>query len=518
MRRIVWFSLALSLFFLSLAAVGAEDKSPLTVTVHKRGDYQDIEIQTRLSDYILSTESGELRSVFLHFAPYGLRKEELLADTTTDPATFARGYAAGGIFPFALELPDLKGPWEYRIREQAADLVQVEFTKAVGDLKIRRIYTIRDDPSYTVDLELVLSNGGAEELSLEGFKLLLGTNLFQVAPEKFVEGDLRYLFDGRRTESVPPSYELFEGLGTVTKVAVLFLKNRSPGLAPSIGLDPRGRTVLGVESGRLELAPGEERSFEFTLYAGRPKWTLLQRSGIERILNVGAFSQALIAVVRFLDWLYAVTGNYGWVIILFTIVVRIILFPLMRKQYYSIAKMQRLQPKIQQLQQRYKKDREILQRKMMELYQKEGINPLSGCLPMLIQFPILYILWRAILYSAEQIHLSPGFLWMADLSVADPYYIVVVLNVAAMILQSKLSAPATTGGGQRPNWALVYGMPLFMGYLLRNFPAGMWLYWLLTTILQVGQQWLINLEIGKLEPAAPELELESEGEEEGDEG
>lgn len=514
MRRIVWFALIWMLFLLSLTAAG--DQGPLIVTIHERGNYQDIEIQTRLSNYVLSTEGGELRSAFLHFAPYGLRKEELVADTTTDPATLARSYAAGGIFPFTLELAGLEGPWEYRLLEQRADLVRVEFTKAAGVLEIKKIYTIRDDPSYTVDLELVLGHGGPEELSLDGFKLLLGTDLFRVAPEKFASGEIRYLFDGRRTATVPESYESFEGLGTVSKAAVLFLKMRSPGLVPSIGLDPRGRAVLGVESERLELAPGEEQSFRFTLYAGRPKWTLLQRSGIEKILDVGAFSQALIAVVKFLDWLYALTGNYGWVIILFTIAVRIILFPLMRKQYYSIAKMQRLQPKIQKLQQRYKKDREILQKKMMELYQKEGINPLSGCLPMLIQFPILYVLWRAILYSAEQIHLSPGFLWMADLSVADPYYIIVVLNVVAMILQSKLSTPGATGGGQRPNWALVYGMPLFMGYLLRNFPAGMWLYWFLTTIFQVGQQWLINLEIGRLEPATPEPPGPEEEEEEGD--
>ncbi|MFQ6090708.1 MAG: membrane protein insertase YidC, partial [Candidatus Bipolaricaulia bacterium] len=518
MRRIVWLSIALSLL-LGVTAVG--DKGPLTVAVHEREGYQDIEIQTRLSNYILSTEGGELKSAFLHFAPYGLRKEELVADTTTDPTTLARDYVAGGVFPFTLELPGLEGPWEYRLLEQEARLVRVEFTKAVGDLKIKKIYTLRDDPSYTVGLKLVLSNGGAEELSLDGFKLLLGTNLFQVTLKKFVEGDLRYLFDGQRTGSVPESYEYFEGLGTVTKAAVLFLKNQVPGLAPSKEIDEeRDRLILGVKSGALEFTPGEERTFSFILYAGRPKWTLLQRSGIEKVLDVGAFSQALIAVVKFLDWLYAITGNYGWVIILFTIVIRIILFPLMRKQYYSMAKMQRLQPKIQQLQQRYKKDREILQRKMMELYQKEGINPLSGCLPMLIQFPILYVLWRAILYSAEQIHLSPGFLWMADLSIKDPYYIIIVLNVVAMILQSRLSTPATAGGGQKPNWALVYGMPLFMGYLLRNFPAGMWLYWFLTTIFQVGQQWLINLEIGRLAPAVPEPQSEADGpeEEESDEG
>jgi YidC/Oxa1 family membrane protein insertase len=512
MRRIVVLSLLFLLLMIAAVprAGGMGYEGQITEPlVRERGSFQDIEIRTGLADYVLSTEDGELRSAFLHFAPYGLQKLETIPDTTTDSSTLARSYAASGVYPFTLELADGEGPWDYRLLEGDSKRSRIEFTKAVGDLRIKKIYTIRDDPSYTVDLELIVSNSSDGAASLEGFELLLGS----------AEGELRYLFDGRRTEGPVAEYERFDGLGAVTKKAVLFLKNRTAGLAPFREYDERNRLALGVRSGSLNLYPREERSFQFTLYAGRPKWTLLQRSGMEKILDVGVFSQALIAVVKFLDWLYAVTGNYGWVIILFTIVVRIILFPLMRKQYYSMAKMQRLQPKIQQLQQRYKKERDVLQKKMMELYQKEGINPLSGCLPMLIQFPILYVLWRAILYSAEQIHLSPGFLWMSDLSLADPYYIIVILNVGAMILQSKLSSPGTGGGGQRQNWALIYGMPLFMGFLLRNFPAGMWLYWLLTTIFQLGQQWVINMEMGKLQPVVVESEGDQpEGEERVDEG
>lgn len=519
MRRILLVLLLLlssSPLIVSLEARGAAAKRQIELKESERDGYRDIEIRTSLADYILSTESGELRSVFLHFAPYGLRKQELVVDATTDPATLARSYAPGGIFPFTLRLAGLEGPWSYRLLKQEAEEVQLEFATALGSLELKKIYTIRDDPSYTIDLDLILRNSGGGELPLEGFKLLLGTDLLQRVLGEFVRGEVRYLFDGKRTETVPPSYSRFDGLGVVTKVTVLFLANRTSGLMASLELDERDRKVLAVKSGELKLAPGEERTFGFTLYGGRPKWALLQLSGIEAVLDVGPFGWVVVGIVRFLDWLYAATGNYGWAIILFTIVVRIILFPLMRKQYYSMARMQRLQPKLQQLQQRYKGEREILQKKMMELYQKEGINPLSGCLPLLIQFPILYVLWQAILYSAERVHLSPGFLWMADLSVADPYYIIVALNVLAMILQSWFTTPGT-GPGQRPNWLLTLGLPLFMGFFLRNFPAGMWLYWLLTTVLQVGQQWLINREVGRLEPVVlePALDFSSEEAEEG---
>ncbi|MCR4404521.1 MAG: membrane protein insertase YidC [Candidatus Acetothermia bacterium] len=524
MQRIALGSAILLLASLVLAgtmALGAEDSRRIELQESEREGYREIEVRTGLADYLFSTENGELRSAFLHFAPYGLRKQELVVDTTTDPTTLARSYTPGGVFPFTLQLAGLEGPWEYRLLKQEAREVQLEFAKAVGALQLKRIYTIRDDPSYTVDLDLVLRNQGGGELSLEGFKLLLGTDQFQLVVGKFVTGEVRYLFDGKRAETVPPSYERFDGLGVVTKVLVLFLKSRAAGqgkpLAPSVELDERGRKLLGVRTGELKLAPGEERTFGFTLYAGRPKWALLQLSGLEAVVDVGAFGWALVGIVRFLDWLYAATGNYGWAIILFTIVVRLLLFPLMRKQYYSMARMQRLQPKLQQLQQRYKQDKKLLQKKMMELYQKEGINPLSGCLPLLIQFPILYVLWQAILYSAERVHLSPGFLWMADLSVADPYYIIVALNVLAMILQSLLSTPTT---GQKPNWLLTLGMPVFMGIFLRNFPAGMWLYWLLTTIVQLGQQWLINREVARLAPVpleATEQLLAEKAEGNGDE-
>jgi len=510
-----------------LLATGGGYEGQLVVTTHEQEGYTEIEVRTGLVDYLFTTAGGELRSIFLHFAPYGLRQMELVPDTTTDPKTLARSYAEGASFPFALELPGIEAPppgeapspYSYRILEQSPRQVKLELALSLEapQLQIKKIFTIRDEPYYTVDMELILGNPGAAPLALpEGFILVLGPNIFQLGPEKFVEGEVRYLFDGRRTEAIPSSYERFEGLGAVSGQAVVFLKLKDSAgeLHPAVELDERGRLILGVKSEAIELAPGQERAYTFLLYAGRPKYTLLEHSGLGGLVDLGFFSRALIAVVRFLDWLYDLTGNYGWALILFTITVRIILFPLMRKQYYSIAKMQRLAPKIQQLQERYRKEREILQRKLMELYQKEGVNPLSGCLPLLIQFPILYILWRAILYSSERIHLSPGFLWMPDLSVADPYYIIVVLNVVVMILQTRLSTPAT-GGGQRPNWALVYGMPLFMGFLLRNFPAGMWLYWLLTTLFQIGQQWLINLELRRLEPqpqpgSEPKADTETE--------
>jgi len=527
MRRfIVLLSLVLSvLFVITESGTATNYHGRLQVFEHQYQQdgqtYTEIEVRTGLTDYIFSTRDGSIRSVFLYFAPYGLRPAELIADTTTTvtaPGQFTREYAADGIYPFALvdATGTSIGPYSYRILDQTRQSTRIRFTATTSaGLRIEKTFTIRDDPFYTVELELKISGGintpgASQDNNGNDLEMLLGTDRFPVASGQFVQGKIYYLIDGQRLEAIPEKYKKFTGLGTVSRQLVLFLKDLAGKSAPAVGLDKHGRPRLGV---RLGLQPqAAENSYRFLLYAGRAKYTLLQHSGLGQLLTLSVWSRSLVGVVRLLDWLYALTGNYGWVIILFTLMVRVLLFPLMRKQYYSIAKMQRLQPKIQQLQKRYKQDKEILQRKMMELYQKEGINPFSGCLPMLIQLPILWLLWRAILYSAEQIHLSPGFLWMSDLSVADPYYIIVVLNVVAMIFQTLLSTPATTSAEGKPkqNWALILGMPLFMGYLLRNFPAGMCLYWLLTTLFQIGQQWLINAELRKLGPVVIEPEPEPE--------
>ena len=263
----------------------------------------------------------------------------------------------------------------------------------------------------------------------------------------------------------------------------------------------------------------------------------MDQSGLAEVAGNGAFSQLLVWTIQGLDWLYAWTGNYGWAIILFTILTRIVFFPLLRTQFHSMSKMREVQPKLLKLRERYpglgelrkthadlgmaelqaraRENREKLNRKMMELYQREGVNPLGGCLPTLLQFPFLILLWRTILYSAEAVHYSPGFMWIGDLSQPDPLYILVVLTTVVMILQTKLTPQMTTGG---QNQLLIYAMPLVMAVVLKDFPAGLWLYYFLTTAIQVGQQVFINWEIAQKRPATPPAAVEEDAEDDdGDE-
>lgn len=497
-------NLLLSLMLLLLIGTATKafepnPKNPIEYRVHEQDSHKDIEVKTELADYIFSTAGGVLKSIYLHFAPYGSQKAELIADVERNSETGERTYVQGAMFPFTTTFGEEveEGTYDHLIQKGQNELVLI-MTGQAGDLRVTKSYTIYNDASYRVDLSLVLENSSEDKITLEkGFRMTMGVNQF--GSQADVKGKARYIIDGQKRESIPSSYGSLDGLGFVSKEFVKFLQNRTPlnQVYPFVEFDERGRERLGIRSEELTLTPGQQREYSFTLYGGRNRYIPLEEAGMKEIVDVSFYNRILVSVIRLLNWLYKATGNYGWAIILFTLITRIILFPLMRKQYYSMAKMQKLQPKMEKLRERYKKEKEILNKKMMELYQKEGINPLSGCLPLLIQFPILIILWRAILYSAEQIHLSPGFLWMSDLSLRDPYYIIVALNVIAMILQYKLLTPA---GGGRQNPMLTYGMPIFMGFFLRDFPAGLWLYWLLTTLFQAAQQWFINWEMGRAEP------------------
>ncbi len=493
---------------------------PPEVQVLQRDGYEDVQVRTGLADYLFSTRGGGLRSVYLSFQPYGLPSVELIPDVETHPETFERVLPPNAPYPFELSLDGEEGTaaYEYEGAERTDAYVALSFARTNGPLSIRKRYVIYNDPYYRVEFDLELRNTGSEAVELpEGYDLTLTAGL---ADQN--ESMTAFLIDGERVESIPAQFARFGGAGFLGGGLALFLKNETEGagIQPWVNLDARGRRLVGASAPALTLSAGEELTHDYLLYAGRWKYVLMAKSELETVAGMGPFSQFLVPMIQFLDWLYETTGNYGWAIIIFTLLTRVLLFPLIRQQFHAMAKMREFQPKMNRLRERYpglnqlrkdhpdmgmadlqakaKENKEKLNKKMMELYQKEGINPLGGCLPSLLQFPILIVLWRAILYSAETIHFAPGFLWVNDLSLADPYYLLVVFTVGVMMLQTKMT-PTMGAGGQ--NQMLMWVMPIMMGVFLKDFPAGLWLYYFLTTAIQVLQQALINWEIANKQPA-----------------
>lgn len=193
-----------------------------------------------------------------------------------------------------------------------------------------------------------------------------------------------------------------------------------------------------------------------------------------------------------------VIANYGIVIILLTIIVRLLLVPLSITQTRSMVKMQKIQPELKELQKKYKDDKQKLQQETMEFYKKNNVNPLSGCLPLILQLPVFFALFQALRNPSEIVTSVLGnfeingianpnynFLWM-NLNQRDPYYIMVILMVGTMFLSMKMT---TTDSKQTK---LMYIMPVVFGAISFTFPSGILVYWVTTNIWSVGQQWIVS--------------------------
>lgn len=199
-----------------------------------------------------------------------------------------------------------------------------------------------------------------------------------------------------------------------------------------------------------------------------------------------------------IELLYSITeslgfGSYGLAIILLTIVIKTLLYPLTAKQMQSMKAMQMLQPKMKKIQEKYRDNQQMMQQKMAELYQNAGVNPLAGCLPMLIQMPILMGMYYA-LFNFDYGGAEPSFLWLPSLSQTDPIYILPVLSALTTFLQQKISMTETT---QQTKMLMII-LPLFIGWISLNFPSGLVLYWVTMNVVQIIQQrWLYQKDITK---------------------
>jgi len=187
-----------------------------------------------------------------------------------------------------------------------------------------------------------------------------------------------------------------------------------------------------------------------------------------------------------LDWFYGVVGNWGFAIILLTLLVKAILYPLSAHSYKSMANMRRVGPQMKRLQERHADDRQKLSQEMMALYKKEKVNPLGGCLPMLLPMPIFIALYWVLFESVELRH-APFMLWINDLAAMDPFFILPLAMGASMFLQQSLS-PAV---GDPMQVRMMKMMPIMFTALFLFFPAGLVLYWLVNNVLSIAQQWYV---------------------------
>lgn len=256
---------------------------------------------------------------------------------------------------------------------------------------------------------------------------------------------------------------------------------------PGTGKDakPRKELYVGVNS-----AGGQVSGTAFFV----PKQAdLLERFGLDKTLSFGFFGFIARFLLEGLLWIYGYTKNYGWAIVVLTVIIKVLLYPLQHKSIVSMKKMQKLQPKMNAIKEKYKKaktdpeQRQKMNADMMKLYQQEKINPMSGCLPILLQLPILWAFY-SMLSSAIELRGADFMMWITDLSAKDPYYITPILMTVTMFIQQKMT-PTTADAVQKK---IFMAMPFVFGFIFKDLPSGLVLYWLVQNILTIVQQGIMN--------------------------
>jgi YidC/Oxa1 family membrane protein insertase len=274
---------------------------------------------------------------------------------------------------------------------------------------------------------------------------------------------------------------------------------------------PSGQPVVGLTLPAQVLAPGARAELKATLFAGPRDLEVLRGVGnhLDQLVDLGWFDFLARPALWLLKFLYTYTGNYGIAIILVTILQKVALHPLTLKSLRSMQAMAAMQPKVQAIQERYKNNPKKKQEETMALYRKHGVNPMGGCLPMLVQIPIFVALYNALSSSVEM--WQAGFLWIRDLTQPDALFnlplwggtslgfnLLALLMGASMWLQQKMSPPA---GDPRQAQIMLWMMPTIFTWMFWSFPSGLVLYWLVNNVLQIGQQWMIMG--GPKKPPAP---------------
>ncbi len=256
-----------------------------------------------------------------------------------------------------------------------------------------------------------------------------------------------------------------------------------------------GQGYIGVRMPMVTIPAGQDANIDATLWVGPKLQNQMAAVAphLDLVVDYGWLWFIAKPLHMLLDFIHSVVGNWGVAIIVLTFVVRGVMYPLTKAQYTSMAKMRMLQPKLQEMRERIGDDRQRMSQEMMELYKKEKVNPLGGCLPLILQMPIFIALYWALMESVELRH-APFFGWIHDLSAQDPYYILPILMGVSMFFIQKMSPSTITDPMQQK---IMNFMPIMFTFFFLFFPAGLVLYWLVSNIVTLIQQTLIYRSLEK---------------------
>ena len=477
---------------------------------------QIIRVETDVLRVEISTAGGDIRKLELkqHKGTLDKSKDFILLQSTADNTYIAQSGLIG------TDLPNHRTTYtaasrEYKLADGTQTMeVRLEAPDA-GGVKVTQVYKFARG-TYVIDVSYDIQNGGETALQTHGYFQL-------VRDRKPPDGDsamlptytgLAVYTKGEKFQKVAfddvdkgktPYSKVSQDEGWVAVVQHYFVsaflpKDKMPREFYTKKLEGGLYAVGAVVTGTA-IPAGQRATLAAPLYVGPQETEKLEKlaPGLDLVVDFGILTVIAVPLFTVLTWIQSWVGNWGIAIILLTVLLKALFFPLQQASYKAMAKMKLIAPKMQQLKERYGDDRQRMQKGMMELYQKEKVNPMAGCLPILVQMPVFIALYWVILAAVELRH-APFYGWITDLSAIDPWYVLPVLMGASMIIQTKLN-PEPPDPVQAKVMKI---MPIAFSVFFFFFPAGLVLYWLVNNVLSIAQQWHINsvIERAQQKPGA----------------
>jgi len=468
---------------------------------------RQVVVQTDLYRTVIDTHGGDLRQVDLLQYPASTKPDSppfrLFNDTLPNLFVLQSGLRSGGGVEPTHHAVYAADQDSYTLPEGADSLTVPLHWRDAGGVEVIKRYTFHRG-SYTVDLEHEVINRGATDWSGRQYRQLQRTHAATAGQSKFIR-----TYMGGVIYSPEDKYEKikFEDMvkqdldRTITDGWAAMLQHYFLGaLIPERGATERyytkvlsnERYVIGAISQPQTVAAGDSSVFSTRLYIG-PKLQDEMRNvvpGLELTVDYGRLTVLAQPLFWMLKTLHRLFGNWGWAIVFVTLIIKLVFYKLSETSYRSMANMRKLAPRLQQLKERYGDDRQKLNQAMMEMYKKEKINPLGGCLPIAVQIPVFISLYWVLLESVE-LRQAPFMLWITDMSSPDPFYVLPLLMGATMLIQQKLN-PAPMDPIQA---RVMMILPVVFTVFFAFFPSGLVLYWVVNNTLSIAQQWVITRRI-----------------------
>jgi YidC/Oxa1 family membrane protein insertase len=418
--------------------------------------------------------------------------------------------------PAGVAFPNHLAPFvlETDARELKGDGLVIKFASTSGDVKLTKTFTLKRG-SYAVDVAHHIENLSAQAINPSVYLQITrdgsdpaGTSSapsFLSGPANFVgaaiysEQEKFQKVTLTEVEKRKASYVKQADNGWFAFVQHYFVTAWVPqqGKSRTYDMTELEKNLYAIRS--IEpagtVAPSSSLTLTSKLWVGPQDQTALEAlaPGLELVVDYGLLTIIAKPVFALMTWIFSLIGNWGWTIVLLTVLIKAAFYPLSAASYRSMAKMKMVAPRLQALKEKFGDDRQKLNTAMMEMYRTEKINPLGGCLPIVIQIPVFISLYY-VLGSSVELRGAPWVLWVHDLSVQDPYFILPAIMMATMFVQMRLN-PTPPDPVQAK---VMMFMPLVFGGMMFFFPSGLVLYWCVNNILSIAQQWYITQKMAAI--------------------